>query len=66
MLSVKEGSIKYHFLSLWYDSIWNWTQVSRAIGKHSNHYANVRFYVCVCVCVCVCGEKLKNKVIQSE
>ena len=22
MLSVKQGSIKYHFLSLWYDSIW--------------------------------------------
>ena len=23
MLSVKQGSIKYHFLSLWYDSTWN-------------------------------------------
>ena len=22
MLSVKQGGIKYHFLSLWYDSIW--------------------------------------------
>ena len=36
MLSVKQGSIKYHFLSLWYDSTWDWTQVSRAIGEHSN------------------------------
>ena len=36
MLSVKQGGIKYHFLSLWYDSTWNWTQVSRAIGEHSN------------------------------
>ena len=31
MLSVKQGSIKYHFLSLWYDSIWDWTPASRAI-----------------------------------
>ena len=35
MLTVKQGGIKYHFLSLWYDSTWNWTQVSRTIGKHS-------------------------------
>ena len=38
MLSVKQGGIKCHFLSLWYDSTWDWTQVSRAIGEH---YANV-------------------------
>ena len=36
MLSVKQGGIKYHFFSLWYDSTWDWTQVSRAIGEHSN------------------------------
>ena len=36
MLSVKQGGIKYRFLSLWYDSTWDWTQVSRAIGEHSN------------------------------
>ena len=36
MLSLKQGGIKYHFLSLWYDSTWDWTQVSRAIGEHSN------------------------------
>ena len=40
MVSVKQGGIKYHFLSLWYDSSWDWTQVSRAIGKQSNHHAN--------------------------
>ena len=39
MLSVKQGGIKYHFLSLWYDSTWDWTQVSRAIGEHSNRYS---------------------------
>ena len=34
MLSVKQGGIKYHFLSLWYDSTWDWIQVSRAIGEY--------------------------------
>ena len=47
MLSVKQGSIKYHFLSLWYDSTCDWTQVSQAIGEHYNHYANVRYEVSV-------------------
>ena len=42
MLSVKKGGIKYHFLSLWYNSTWDWTRVSQAIGKHSNHSANVQ------------------------
>ena len=41
MLSVKQGSIKYHLLSFWYDSTWDWTQVSRVISEHSNRYANV-------------------------
>ena len=45
MLSVKQGDIKYHFFSLWYDSTWDWTQVSRAIGEHSNRLANVRYLV---------------------
>ena len=35
ILSVKQGGIKYHFLSLWYDSTWDWTQVSCAIGELS-------------------------------
>ena len=43
MLSVKQGGIKYHFLSLWYDSTWDRTQVSRAIGEHSNRQANVQY-----------------------
>ena len=43
MLSVKQGGIKYHFLSLWYDSTWDWTQVSRAIGDHLFFV----LYVCV-------------------
>ena len=36
ILSVKQGGIKYHFLSFWSDSTWDWTQVSRAIGEHCN------------------------------
>ena len=38
--SVKQGGIKCHFLSLWYDSTRDRTKVARAIGKHSNHYTN--------------------------
>ena len=40
MLSFKQRGIKYRFFSLWYDSTWNWKPFSRAIGKHSNYYAN--------------------------
>ena len=36
MLNVKQGGIKYHFLSVWYDSTWDWTPVSGATGEHSN------------------------------
>ena len=37
MLSVKQGGIKYHFLSLWCDSIWDWKLFFGAIGEHSAH-----------------------------
>ena len=40
MLSVKQGDIRCHFLSLWYDSIWDWTLVPRAVAEHSIHSAN--------------------------
>ena len=45
MLSVKQGTIKYHFLSLSYDSTRDWTQVSRAIDEHSNHYTNFSIFL---------------------
>ena len=38
MLSVKQGGIKYRFLSLSYDSTWDWTPVSRNFGEHSTHW----------------------------
>ena len=37
MLSVKEGGIKYHFLSLWYDSTLDWTPVWQTLGEHSTY-----------------------------
>ena len=41
MLSVKQVGTKYHFLSLWYNVTWDWTQVSRTIGEHSTHSAYI-------------------------
>ena len=41
MQSVKQGGIKYHFLSLWYDSTEDWTLVSQTIGEHSTHLAKI-------------------------
>ena len=37
ILSVKQRGIKYHFLSLWYDSTRDWTQIDRAISEPSTH-----------------------------
>ena len=37
--------IKYHFLSIWYDSTWDWTAVSPTIGEHSTHLANRQYYL---------------------
>ena len=37
ILSVKQGCIKYHFLSLWYDSPGPWVNI--------NHYANAYIYI---------------------
>ena len=31
MLSIKQSGIKYHCLSLWYDSTWDWTMDTRTI-----------------------------------
>ena len=37
LLSVKQGGIKYHFKSLWYDVTWDWTPISRTIDEHPIH-----------------------------
>ena len=41
LLGVKQGGINYHFFSLWYNSILDWSPISRAFGEHSTHSANV-------------------------
>ena len=41
MTSVKQGGIKYHFLSLWSDLTWDWIPVSRVTGQHSTPLANL-------------------------
>ena len=41
MLSVKQGSIKYHFWILWYDLTWDWTPVTRIISEHSTHLSHM-------------------------
>ena len=43
LLSIKYGGIKYHFLSLWYDSTRDWTPVTRTICEHSTHETNEPF-----------------------
>ena len=48
ILSVKQGSIKHHFSSLWYESNWDRTPVSRTIGEHSTYqesYPNIYIYI---------------------
>ena len=45
MLSVKQGDIKYHFLSLWYDETWDWTLISLTIGEHSTYKANPKIHI---------------------
>ena len=62
MLSVKQGGIKYHFLSLWYDPTWDWTQVSRATGEHSNPHANVNHYSMIIVMNLLLVQSLNKKI----
>ena len=45
MLSVKQGDIKYDFLSLWYDSIWDWIPVSQAISEYSTMDICTHIYI---------------------
>ena len=40
ILNVKLGGIKYNIFSLWYDSTWDWTPVSRIIGEHPIYLDN--------------------------
>ena len=55
MLTVNQGGIKNHFLSLFYDLTWDWTPVSQSIGKHSTHKTNIYIYIYIYIYVCVCA-----------
>ena len=47
MLSVKQGGIKYNFLSLWYDSTWDFTGPlanTRTIMPMSDHYRHYKLW----------------------
>ena len=37
VMSAKLGDIKYHVLSLLYDSTWDWISISWTIGEHFTH-----------------------------
>ena len=56
MLCVKQRGINHHFLNLWYDSTWDWTPVSRTIGKHMHlfyfkpKHLNTNMYTHIHVC----------------
>ena len=52
MQSVKQGGIKYHFLSLWYDSTWDWTLVSETIGAHSTPSFDAGIYIYIYIYIC--------------
>ena len=46
MQIVKQGGIKYHFLSLWSDL--SWTPVSQAIDERSTHSTNgIKFLILI-------------------
>ena len=47
MLSVKQGGINYHFLSLWYDLTWDRTQVSQTTDT-SNNYFKYKYFTQFC------------------
>ena len=55
ILSAKQGGFKYNFLSIWYDSTWDWTPVSQTIGKNLTtmpmtqyNIYNTYNYICIC------------------
>ena len=51
MLSVKQGVIKSHFLSLWYESTGDWTEVYWIIAEYSTHKANGPVYTPMQTCI---------------
>ena len=65
MLSVKQGRINYHFLSLWYDSTLDWTLVSRTIGEHSTHEFLILVNTNQLKTVDTVGQTLKSQCVNN-
>ena len=60
-LSVKQGGIKYHFLSLWYDSTWDWQTLYSLI--FNDFSSSESFCVLIAHFSMVCILKGLNKLI---
>ena len=45
MLSARQGDTKNHFLSLWYDSTWDWTLGSNIYNTHTHTYTHTDIYI---------------------
>ena len=79
ILIVKQGGIKYHFLSLWYDCHWTHNAniyiyiyiYNAAVPKIWYIYIYIYIYIfvraraCVCVCVCVCAHEISYTALLS-
>ena len=40
-----ECQAKYHFMSLWYVSTWDWIPVFQTVGGYSTHYTNYNYFI---------------------
>ena len=60
MLSVRQRCIKYHFLSLWYGSTWDWTQATRAYGEQSNLHEYIYLYIYIYIYIYGGGESERD------
>ena len=52
MLSVRQGGINYHFLSLWYDSTWDWIQY--CLPDHWRTLMPMSLYIYIYIYKCQC------------
>ena len=48
-------------MSLWYDSTWDWTPVSRTTGEHANHYANGPVYIYIYIYIYIYRERERER-----
>ena len=62
MPSVKQRGINYNFLSLWYDSTWDWTTISWPIGENfSLGQFFINFFLILIICIIFYDENISIK-----